>query len=197
MNLSNKRILSYLFAPLLVLGLSLGINQSAEAHKGHAGPMVNFMKNKAALKEMLPADAKITKRKQPLDDEAAKWAEEQYGVDLDSKIHSYYLAVDKKDKSFRGAAYVSKVNYRHGDLKFAVGIDADKRVTQVAILGINEKYVVDFEGNVGTGLIADYAGLSLKELVAKADELASSDKATREFATAVRDASVLLAAFTR
>ncbi|VAW89889.1 hypothetical protein MNBD_GAMMA17-825 [hydrothermal vent metagenome] len=92
---------------------------------------------------------------------------------------------------------MGKVHYRHGDLKFAVGIDADNRITQVAILGINEKYVVDFDGNVGTGLIDDYAGLTLKALLAKADELASSDKATREFSAAVRDAAVLLATFLR
>lgn len=197
MNLSRNRALSYLFAPLLALSLGLGVSPSAEAHKGHAGPMVHFMKSKAALKQMLPAGVRITKRKQPLSDDAVEWAETKYGVDLDSKIYSYYLATDKGDKSFKGAAYVNQMHYRHGDLKFAVGIDANQRVTQVAILGINEKYVVDFEGNVGTGLIADYAGLSLDELVAKAKALASSDKATREFAAAVRDAAVLLAAFTR
>ncbi len=195
MNPTKKSLLTYLFAPLLVLGL--GVSQSVEAHKGHAGPMVSFMKTKAALKQMLPADARITKRKQPLDDEAVEWAEEQFDADLDSKIYSYYLATDRGDKSFRGAAYVSQMHYRHGDLKFAVGIDADKRVTQVAILGVNEKYVVDFEGSVGTAIIADYAGLSLAELVSKAQKLASADKASREFAAAVRDAAVLLAAFSR
>ncbi len=195
MNLRINRTLSYLLAPLMVLGL--GVSPVVEAHKGHAGPMVNFMKTKDALKKMLPTEARITKRKQPLSDKAAEWAEEQYGADLDSKIYSYYLASDRGDKSFKGAAYVNQMHYRHGDLKFAVGIGADKRVTQVAILGVNEKYVVDFEASVGTGLIADYAGLSLEELVEKADQLASSDKAAREFAVAVRDAAVLLVAFVR
>jgi len=60
---------------------------------------------------------------------------------------------------------------------------------------VSEKYIVDFDGNVGTGLISDYAGLSLQELVGKAKSLASSDKATREFAEAVRDAAILLEAF--
>lgn len=195
MVLNIRNPLSYLLTPVLTICLTLGITQNAQAHKGHAGPMIDFMKSKAALKEMLPSGAKIVKRKQPLEESAIEWAEKTYGVELDEKVYSYYLATHKTDKTVMGAAYVSKTHYRHGDLKFAVGMDADHRITQAAILGVNEKYVVDFEGNVGTGLIADYAGLSLKELIAKADELASSDKATREFAVAVRDAAVLLAAF--
>ncbi len=199
MNLNQIRNpLSYLFTPLLAICLTLGMSvwsQETLAHKGHAGPMVDFMKSKAALKEMLPSAAKIVKRKQPLKKEAAEWAEKRYGVELDEQIYSYYLASDKTSKVIMGAAYVSKIHYRHGDLKFAVGIDANSRITQAAILGINEKYVVDFDSNVGTGLIVDYAGLSLKELIAKSEKLASADKATREFAMAVRDAAALLAAF--
>ena len=187
--------MSYLLAPLLVIGLTFGINQAAQAHKGHAGPQVTFMKTKAALKEMLPSGAKIVKRKQPLKGDAVEWAEKTWGVELDDEIYSYYLATDKQSGATLGAAYITQAHYRHGDLKLAVGIDAENNITQAAILGINEKYVVDFDGNVGTGLIGDYAGLSLEELIAKADELASSDKATREFAAALRDAVVLLAAF--
>ncbi len=190
--------LTYLLAPLLAIGLTFSMTLfplEALAHKGHAGPMVTFMKNKAALKEMLPSGTKIVKRKQPLSEAAAEWAAKTYGVELDDTLYSYYLATDRESKASVGAAYVSKQSYRHGDIKLAVGIDANSRTTQVAILGVSEKYVVDFDGNVGTGLIADYAGLSLKALIAKADELASSDKATREFAAAVRDAAVLLTAF--
>ncbi|VAW89891.1 hypothetical protein MNBD_GAMMA17-826 [hydrothermal vent metagenome] len=58
--------LSYLLAPLLAIALTVGFNQPAQAHKGHAGPKVTFIKTKAALKEMLPSGAKIVKRKQPL-----------------------------------------------------------------------------------------------------------------------------------
>ncbi len=169
--------------------------QIADAHKGHAGPMVTFMKKKAALKAMLPAGARLVKRKQPLPIAAATWAKETFAVELETDRHSYYLASDKKSKEVMGAAYIVKVGYRHGDIKMAVGIDDHQHITQVAIMGLNEKYVVDFDGNVGTGLISDYAGLSLKALVAKAESLASSDKATREFALAVRDAAVLLEAF--
>jgi len=169
--------------------------QVAEAHKGHAGPMVTFMKKKAALKAMLPSDARLVKRKQPLPDAAATWAKEQFAVELETDRHSYYLASNKKSKQVVGAAYIVKVSYRQGDIKLAVGIDDKQHVTQVAIMGVSEKYIVDFDGNVGTGLIADYAGLSLQALVAKAKSLESSDKATREFAEAVRDAAILLEAF--
>ncbi len=199
MNLQTiRKPLSYLLTPIFALSLVLGITawpQDVQAHKGHAGPEVKFMKKKAALKEMLPTGTRIVKRKQPLKEDAVEWAQKTYGVELDDKLYSYYLATDKTSKAIAGAAYVGETHYRHGDLKFAVGLDANNRITQAAVLGINEKYVVDFEGNVGTGLVADYAGLSLKELIAKADELASSDKATREFAAAVRDAAILLAAF--
>lgn len=169
--------------------------QIAEAHKGHAGPMVTFMKKKAALKAMLPSDARLVKRKQPLPDAAATWAKEQFAVELETDRRSYYLASNKKSKQVVGAAYIVKVSYRQGDIKLAVGIDDKQHVTQVAIMGVSEKYIVDFDGNVGTGLIADYAGLSLQALVAKAKSLESSDKATREFAKAVRDAAILLEAF--
>ncbi len=189
----TSKPLTYVFSFMLAICLTLGIS-NAQAHKGHAGPVVNFMKTKTALKEILPNDAKIVKRKQPLKESSVNWVEKTYGVELDEDIYSYYLASDKQSKATLGAAYVGEIHYRHGDLKFAVGIDASHRITQAAILGINEKYVVDFEGSVGTGLIAGYTGLSLKELVAKTDKLASSDKATREFATAIRDAAVLLAA---
>jgi len=198
MKLTIQKPLSYLFAPLLAMSLAFGLSawpKDAEAHKGHAGSMITFMKTKAALKAMLPKGAKIVKRKQPLKEDAVEWAEKTYGVELDDEVYSYYLASDKKGGATLGAAYITQARYRHGDLKIAVGIDAENTITQAAILGINEKYVVDFDGNVGTGLIGDYAGLSLEELIAKEDELASSDKATREFATAVRDAAVLLAAF--
>jgi len=193
----NREITMNLASRNPTIFLIFGISQSVYAHKGHAGSMITFMKNKATLKEMLPGGVKIVKRKQPLKEEATEWAKKTYGVELDDKVYSYYLATDKQSKTMVGAAYVSKANYRHGDFKFAVGIDAEQRITHAAILGISEKYVVDFDGNVGTGLIADYAGLTLKALIAKTDELASSDKATREFAVAIRDAAILLIAFTR
>ena len=195
-NPSQKSRSSLTFA-VLVLFIAVFIlsSQTVEAHKGHAGPMVKFMKKKVALKAMLPAGARLVKRKQPLPDDAAKWAKRIFEVELETGRRSYYLASDKKSKKVLGAAYIVKVGYRHGDIKLAVGIDDKQHVTQVAIMGLNEKYVVDFDGNVGTGLIPDYSGLSLQELVEKAEMLASSDKATREFAKAVRDAAVLLEAF--
>lgn len=187
-----SRVISLFVLLVMVLTFSL---QSADAHKGHAGPMVTFMKKKAALKAMLPAGARLVKRKQPLPGAAATWAKETFSVELEIARHSYFLASDKKSKQVMGAAYIVKVGYRHGDIKLAVGIDDKQHITQVAIMGVNEKYVVDFDGNVGTGLISDYAGLSLQQVVKKAKSLESSDKATREFAEAVRDAAILLEAF--
>ncbi len=193
---SQKTLVSRVISLFVLLVMVLTFSpQSADAHKGHAGPMVTFMKKKAALKAMLPAGARLVKRKQPLSGAAATWAKETFSVELETDRHSYYLASDKKSKQVMGAAYIVKVGYRHGDIKLAVGIDDKQHITQVAIMGVNEKYVVDFDGNVGTGLISDYAGLSLHEVVKKAKLLESSDKATREFSEAVRDAAILLEAF--
>lgn len=196
-NHRSQKILRFRIITLLALLVTVLTfsPQIADAHKGHAGPMITFMKKKAVLKAMLPEGARLVKRKQPLSGAAATWAKETFAVELETDRHSYYLASDKKSKAVMGAAYIVKVGYRHGDIKMAVGIDDHQHVTQVAIMGVSEKYVVDFDGNVGTGLISEYAGLSLKELVAKAESLAQSDKATREFALAVRDAAVLLEAF--
>ncbi len=190
---------SYLLAPLLAMSFFAitAWSSSVQAHKGHAGPMVSFIKTNTALKAMLPSGAKIVKRKQPLKDADIEWAEKMYDVELEEGIYSYYLATDKESGQVMGAAYIATVHYRHGDLKLALGMDSAKRLTQAAILAVNEKYVVDFEGSVGKGMIKGYAGLSMDELIAKADELASGDKASREFSAAIRDAAVLLAAFVR
>ncbi len=194
------RSFSYLLLPLLAVSCVFAMatwSPDVQAHKGHAGPMISFIKTKTALKAMLPSGAKIVKRKQPLKDVDIEWAEKTYDVELEEGIYSYYLATDKKSGQTIGAAYVTTVHYRHGDLKLALGIDATKRLTQAAILAVNEKYVVDFEGGVGKGLIEEYAGLSVDESIVRASELASGDKASREFSAAIRDAAVLLVALTR
>ncbi len=120
----SQKILRLRVISLLALLVTVFIflPQTADAHKGHAGPMVTFMKKKAALKAMLPADARLVKRKQPLPGAAASWAKETFAVELETDRHSYYLASDKKSKKVMGAAYLVKVGYRHGDIKLAVGM---------------------------------------------------------------------------
>jgi len=172
-------------------------SQDAQAHKGHGGSIIKIIKKNAALKEMLPASAKIGKRKQKLDEDAAEWAEKTYAVSLDRKIYSYYLARDKKSGKTLGAAIISKSSYRHGDVVIAVGVDAEGRVTKTAITGVSEKYIPDFEGTTGTGFISTYDGKSLSELVDMAKELESADKPSRQYSSRVRDAAVLLFAFMR
>lgn len=168
--------------------------QSALAHKGHAGSMVNFLTTNAALKGVLPEGAKVVKRKEPLDEAAATTVKKDFGVEPDTGLYTYYLARDRESGQTLGMAIVTSVSYRHGDISVVVGLDSDLRVTQAALQGINEKYIVDFEHSVGKGFIPDYSGLSVKELIAKADELASADKPTRDFAAAVRDAALVLLA---
>jgi len=169
--------------------------QPALAHEGHAGSMLSFITVKEALKGVLPAGAKVVKRKELLDETAAASVKKDFGLEPDSELYVYYLASDKTSGQRLGSAIVTTASYRHGNISVVIGLDNDLRITQAALQGINEKYVVDFEHSVGKGFIPDYTGLSIKELIAKANELASADKPTRDFAAAVRDAALVLVAF--
>jgi len=189
-----------LFAAIMMVTLPSMLSfwsQDAQAHKGHGGSLVKIIKKKAALKEMLPAGAKVSKRKQKLTEDAAEWAEKTYSVSLDRTIYSFYVARDRKSGKTLGAAIISKSSYRHGDVMIAVGVDADGRVTKTAITGVSEKYMPDFEGTTGTGFITTYDGKSLSELVDMTKELESADKPSRQYSSRVRDAAVLLSAFIR
>ncbi len=181
------------FSPVFLMSLWSG---EAQAHKGHGGPMVTLMKKKEALKAMLPGGAKIVKRKQKVDSEAAERVEDAYGVDLANSIYTYYLAKDRENGKFIGAAIVQKFSYRHGDVSIAVGIDADQRITKAAITGVSEKYIPEFEGTVGTGFIDKYEGMTLKELAEEVAALGeSADKPTRLFMSRLLEAAALLDAF--
>ncbi len=180
---------------LLVFALAVGWQPVAEAHKGHGGPMVTFLKKKATLRGLLPADAKIVKRKQRLSDEAAEWAEKNYGVDVEDSLYVYYLAKDRNSGRIVAGAIISKVTYRHGDIMIAVGLDDAGRVTGAALTAISEKYIPDFEGTVGTGFLDGYKGMSLDDLVKNARAKEDAGKPERLFAAKLRDAAVLLAAF--
>ncbi len=190
----DTRGVVFLLAALLVAG---GWAAPALAHKGHGGPLVHFLKQKEALRAMLPAGGnfKIVKRKQRLSDEGAEWAERTYGVDLDESLYTYYLAKDRSSGQIAGGAIILKAGYRHGDLAVGVGLDAEGKVTKVALTALSEKYIPEFEGTVGKGFIEGYEGLSVADLVDKAEAAAGGDKPTRVFATRLRDAAVLLAAF--
>lgn len=182
---------------LLVVVLAVLGSAPAFAHKGHGGALQHFLKKKEALRAMLPPGAKIVKRKQRLSDEAADWAEQTYGVDLDKSLYTYYLAKDRASGEIIGGAILLKAAYRHGDLEVGVGLDADGRVTKVVLSALSEKYIPEFEGTVGKGFIDGYEGSTVADLVDKARAAESGDKPTRVFTTRLRDAAVLLAAFMR
>lgn len=170
-------------------------SDNAEAHKGHAGKKITFVKNKVALKALLPTDGKTYRRKQRLSSEQKDWATATYNVELGSKVFAYYISKDKKTKHVIGSAMIHKFTYRHGNAEVAVGLDNNGKVTSVAFVSINEKYLVDFEETVGQGFLKKYDGMSLDDLVKNAKESESADKATREFANALRDAAITLTAF--
>lgn len=195
--LTEKPLITPLILALLIALPSTAVlfPQEAQAHKGHGGSMVTLMKKKKALKAMLPLDAKLTKRKERLSEDAAKWAGDAYKISYGTSLFTYYLARDRSSGDTVGAAIIDKFSYRHGDVLLAVGIDSEGRTTKVAITAISEKYIPDFEGSVGTGFITQYEAKSLEELLVMSDEMASADKPSRDVATKVREAAVLLNAF--
>ena len=170
-------------------------SDNAYAHKGHAGKKVTFLKKKVVLKAMLPAEGKVYRRKQRLDSDQAEWAEKTYGVELKHQVYPFYVSKIRNTKTQIGAAIIHKFTYRHGNGEVAVGLDKDNKVSKVAFVSVNEKYLVDFEDTVGTGFIDTYDGMSVEDLVENAKQKQSADKATREFAKALRDAAVILVAF--
>ena len=178
-----------------IVSAAVGWSAPVQAHKGHGGPLVSFLKKKEVLRSMLPSGAKIVKRKQRLGDDAAAWAEKNFGVDLDESLYTYYLAKDRASGAIIGGAMIRKASYRHGDLAVAVGLDKDGKVTKVALTALSEKYIPEFEGTVGTGYIDGYEGLTLQELLDKTQMLREADKPSRVFATRLRDTAVLLSAF--
>ena len=198
MNLKDRRreiaLLNILFTLLLAGGFLL---PSAQAQEGHAGEMKEFISDKEALKTMLPDGARISKRKQQLDAAGIQWAGEIYSVDLDNEVHTYFLARDRDTNAVIGAAIITEAGYRHGEVRLAVGIDNAQDVTQAAVLGVNEKYTADFASTIGTGLIAQFRGMSMVEFTDRTNELASKNNAAGIAARGLRDAAVLLVTLLR
>src|SRR3990172_10116784 len=62
------------------------------AHEGHAGKQVVFLKKDEALKQMLPAGAKVVQRKERLDLDKAEKAKKELGGKLYDGVYTYYVA---------------------------------------------------------------------------------------------------------
>lgn len=159
--------------PLLVAAVMAGLMLlpvPAPAHKGHSGPMIDFIATNDALKAMLPDGAHVTRRKEAIKAAGAAWAQSSLGVALDDDdIHTYLLARDKGTDRVLGAAMDRDFDYEHGDLKLAIGVDPAGKVTKAAVLGTNEKYVDEIKKGVGTGFLADLEGATVQDLTARSD----------------------------
>lgn len=167
----------------------------AFAHKGHAGKQVVFLKKEEALKQMLPAGAKVVQRKERLDIDKAQKAKKDFGVRLDESVYTYYVARDSHSGATIGAAMVTEVGYIHGEVTLAIGIDTKGNVTKAAILSVNEKYVPDIKDSVETGYLRQVEGVSIKKLVSMAGESSGSAKVTEAIFSQMRDMAVLLSTF--
>ena len=190
-----SRPFSYSFGGLLlafVVVLIAAGPRSALAHGGsHAGPVVTQMNKEAALKAILPPSAKVIKKIAVVDQEVVTWVEENYGVRLKEGLYSYFLAQDEQNGEIIGGAVVKRSPFRKGKLSLAVGVDAERRVTNVALMSINKNYLFELERDVGKGVIPTYKGMSIEQ-VKNAKELSFTNKTQQQFAVALRDATALL-----
>lgn len=156
----------------LILVLTLGISSGAWAHKGHAGPKVTFLKKKVALKQLLPEEAKLSKRKERLKAARVAWARDHLGMELDPGVYTYYLARDRQDGHLLAAAMILELEYRHGEMHLAIGVDAQGQITGAAILSINKAYVKDLERAFGGGGWIDrIQGWSVRQLIQESRRL--------------------------
>ncbi len=175
-----------------VLMLALLAWPVAQAHEGHAGPPVTEIKARAALKALLPQGAKLAKRKQRLSDQAIDTVKQRHGHAPEAGLVTYYLARDRENGATLAAALIDRVPYRHGKIKLAVGLDTQDRLTGAAVLAVNEKYLPDVKGAVGTGLLEGYRGMSLEELIKRAER--AQNEAERAVLGGLRDMALKLAA---
>ena len=182
-------ILFVFFSGLTVLSVP------AFAHEGHAGKQVVFLKKEEALKQMLPAGAKVAQRKEMLDLDKAMKANKEFGVKLDEGVYTYYVARDSKSGATTGGAMVAEIEYKHGKVNLAIGIDTKGNVTKAAILSVNEKYVPDMKSSAGSGYLRQIEGVTIKKLVSMANEGSATAKVTETIYSQMRDMAVLLSMF--
>jgi len=185
-----------LFIFPVLLGCVVIWPPQAEAHKGHAGSVTQFLDTKEVLRALLPGGAKLVKRKERLSMTSAKSVEGELGIDLDSNIHTYYRANDRSSGEVMGGAIIMKYAYRHGDVVLAVGIDSQNKLTGVAIQGISEKYIPDFEAAFGTGILQGYEGKSVQDLAEMAKAEAKNKPAAFLFSK-LAETTAMIAAFLR
>ncbi|MEK6712696.1 MAG: hypothetical protein AABY41_00695, partial [Nitrospirota bacterium] len=94
-----------------------------------------------------------------------------------------------------GAAMVAEVEYMHGEVNLAIGIDTKGNVTKAAILSVNEKYVPDMKASVGSGYLRQLEGVTIKKLVSMANEASGSALVTETIFPKMRDMAALLSTF--
>ena len=193
----SHRTLQYIIIITIVSVFSgiIALSGSVLAHEGHAGKLVVFLKKEEALKQILPGGAKVVQRKEMLDRGKAEKAKKEFGVKLDDGVYTYYIARDKKSGMAIGAAMITEIEYMHGEVSLAIGIDTKGNVTKAAILSVNEKYLQDLKSSVGTGYLRQFEGVAIKKLVTMANESTNSSLATETIFSQLRDMAALLSTF--
>jgi len=182
---------------LWLLGALLLVLPSApmvSAHEGHAGKNLVFLQNKLALKQMLPQGAKLSRRKQVLDDAGAQWATANLGVTPAQQLYTFFLARDEAGAVI-GSAIVVQRPYRHGVVSLGVGVDAAGQVTRAGVLGIHSKYLPELMRSVGKGWIAALSGFSPRAIAARGQAAAKDDLAGHEIPQHLADLAAVLATF--
>ncbi len=169
------------------------------AHVAHAGSLVYFIKEKKALKTILADKGrKIVQRKEALTDASVEWVAEYFDEDLESgEIIRLFLAKDRKDGHLIAAAITAEAPYSHGSAKLVLGVSASGDVIRAAVLGVNQKYVSDFEAAGKKGWLNELQGIPVTSLIdkGKALEKKHNNSINQAVMVNLKDSAVLLSAF--
>lgn len=191
----RKLILSHWLGLMVVFGL---IGLPVQAHEGHAGPMVSFIKDKVALKTLLAGKGrKLVKRKEALTRETTAWLAEFFNEEPASgDISRFFVAKDGKNGQPIALAMISEAPYKHGRMRLVIAIDSQSRVVGAAVLGVNEHYVDTFRSKGRAGWIDGLKAAPLSALIDQGQQ-AEKDTSTLEdqLMIALKDSAVLLSGF--
>lgn len=178
----------------LILVLALAVMPIAWAHKGHAGKMVEFMELKPTVKQLLPDNVKVTERKQEISKDDETWVKTQLKANAVPGMHTFYLAKDSSSNAVVAGVFIKGVPFHHGEIKLAIGLNKQNKISGVVIMATNEKYVDDVKNGIGSGLVDKFKGMSLEQLLSEAATSREGKTAKDVVLNGLADAGTTLAA---
>lgn len=169
----------------------------AFAHRGHAGPTKVFMEEGEAMKTMLPEGGKILKRKEALKKEKYREAIKRWGYSPAEGVHTYFVSKGT-DGKLLGALFIQSIEYKHGEIAFAVAYDRNGHVSSIKILSCPEKYIKNLtEDAEASGFLDKFVHLKTDEVIVagKSYEKESEESLRRILAKEIGGTAILLKNF--